>query len=175
MVICRNNITLSVCIKKIKKHHTSNLTTHMKALEQKEEAIPKRSRQEGTVTAMLKLTKYRESLKPKIRYINAYSNVTQLKPRERYWSSSWRPDNQSSPSRCKSYFCKDEMTILSPCILRDNASPESPGVSALRSCLFPPYIPFSAQPCPSCLHLPSVEIKGMWPQVLGLKSWAVTQ
>jgi hypothetical protein len=44
-----NLIALSACKKKLERIHTSNLTTHLKAVEQKEANSPKRSRQQETI------------------------------------------------------------------------------------------------------------------------------
>lgn len=46
MVICRNYIARRALLEKMKKLHTNNLTAEMKAVEQIEESIPKRRRQE---------------------------------------------------------------------------------------------------------------------------------
>ena len=48
-------IALSAYIKrkkKLEKSHTSNLTAHLKALEQKEEIIPKRNRQQEIISGL---------------------------------------------------------------------------------------------------------------------------
>jgi hypothetical protein len=42
-------IALSVCKKKLDRSHTSILTAHLKALDQEESTIPKRSRQQEIV------------------------------------------------------------------------------------------------------------------------------
>jgi hypothetical protein len=42
-------IALSASKKKLKRAHTSSLTTHLKALDQKEANSPKRSRQQETI------------------------------------------------------------------------------------------------------------------------------
>ena len=42
-------IALSALLKKLERSYTSNLTTHLRAIEQKEAKIPKRSRRQETV------------------------------------------------------------------------------------------------------------------------------
>jgi hypothetical protein len=42
-------IALNAFIKKLERSHTSNLTAHLKALEQKEPNTPKKSKQQETV------------------------------------------------------------------------------------------------------------------------------
>ena len=57
MVLRRKFIALSALIKKLVKCNTSNLTAHLKALEQKEANIPKRSRQQGIIKLRAKINK----------------------------------------------------------------------------------------------------------------------
>ena len=63
-------IALSASKKKVERAHTSSLTTHLKALEQKEAHSPKRSRHQEIIKLRLKSTKwkqkepYKESTKP---------------------------------------------------------------------------------------------------------------
>ena len=45
----RNTIALSASKKKLERAHTSSLTTHLKALEKKEENSPKRSRRQEII------------------------------------------------------------------------------------------------------------------------------
>ena len=63
-------IALSTSKKKLERTYTSNLTAHLKALEQKEADTPKRSRRQELSNSGLKSTKlkqkelYKESTKP---------------------------------------------------------------------------------------------------------------
>ena len=50
-------IALSTYIKKVEKSHTSDLTAHLKALEQKETDSPRRSRQKETIILMAEINK----------------------------------------------------------------------------------------------------------------------
>jgi hypothetical protein len=50
-------ITLSTLVKKLERSYTNNLTTHLRALEQKEANSPKRSRRQEIVKLREKSTK----------------------------------------------------------------------------------------------------------------------
>ena len=50
-------IALSAFIKKLERSHTSNLTAHLKALEQKEANTPKRSRQQEIIKLRININK----------------------------------------------------------------------------------------------------------------------
>jgi hypothetical protein len=63
-------ILLSASKKKLERAYTRSLTAHLKALEQKEEISPKRSRQQEIIKLRAEITKwkqkelYKESTKP---------------------------------------------------------------------------------------------------------------
>jgi Rps23 Pro-64 3,4-dihydroxylase Tpa1-like proline 4-hydroxylase len=67
-------IAPSASKKKLERAHSSSLTAHLKALEQKEANLPKRSRQQEISNSGLKSTKwkqkelYKESIKPEAGY-----------------------------------------------------------------------------------------------------------
>jgi hypothetical protein len=53
-------IALSASKQKLERAHTSSLTTHPKAVEQKEANSPKRSRQEEIINSGVKSTKWKQ-------------------------------------------------------------------------------------------------------------------
>jgi hypothetical protein len=55
-------IALSASIKKLERAHTSSLTIQLKALEQKEANLPKRSRQLEIIKLRMKSTKWKQQL-----------------------------------------------------------------------------------------------------------------
>jgi hypothetical protein len=79
-------IALSAFIKKLKRSHNSNLTAHLKALEQKETNTPQESRHQKIIKLRAEINKmktkqYKESMKEKVgslrksaRYTNPYPN-----------------------------------------------------------------------------------------------------
>jgi hypothetical protein len=56
-VLRGKRIALSTVMKKLKSSHTSNLTVHLKALEQKEACLPKRSRWQEIAKLLAEISK----------------------------------------------------------------------------------------------------------------------
>ena len=59
-------LALSVSKKKLERAHTSHLTTHLKALEKKEENSPKRSRQQEIIKLRAKINQVETNKQTKI-------------------------------------------------------------------------------------------------------------